>query len=102
MTFSENITTNFVDPTLPAPPRVPGLPLLGNALDFLYRPMEFFLDCYHKYGPIFRISAANQKFVVMAGLEANRFFSQDKDEIFSSEPLFGEFARQMGSVNSLV
>jgi cytochrome P450 len=64
--------------------------------------MEFFLECYHKYGPIFRISAANQRFVVMAGLEANRFFSQDKEEIFSSEPLFGEFARQMGSANSLV
>jgi len=38
----------------------------------------------------------------MAGLEANRFFSQDKDEIFSSEPLFGEFAGQMGSKNFMV
>ncbi|MBK9924269.1 MAG: cytochrome P450 [Anaerolineales bacterium] len=87
---------------LPPPPLVPGLPLLGSALDFLNRPMEFFLDCYHKYGPIFRITAANQKYVVIAGLEANRFFSQDKDEIFSSEPLFGEFAQQMGSANFMV
>jgi cytochrome P450 len=101
MTLLENIT-NSIDPTLPAPPRVPGLPLLGNALDFLYRPMEFFLESYHKYGPIFRISAADQKFVVMAGLEANRFFSHAGDEIFSSEPVFGEFAGHMGSVNSLV
>lgn len=102
MTISETIQTTKINQQLPAPPHVPGLPILGNALDFLYRPMEFFLECYHKYGPIFRITAANQKFVVMAGLEANRFFSQDKDEIFSSEPLFGEFAAQMGSANFMV
>lgn len=102
MTISETIQTTKINQQLPAPPHVPGLPILGNALDFLYRPMEFFLECYHKYGPIFHITAANQKFVVMAGLEANRFFSQDKDEIFSSEPLFGEFAAQMGSSNFMV
>jgi len=102
MTVSETINNKPINPALPAPPRVPGLPILGNALDFLNRPMEFFLDCYHKYGPIFHITAVNQKFVVMAGLEANRFFSQDKDEIFSSEPLFGEFAGQMGSKNFMV
>lgn len=100
MTILENITN--VDPTLPVPPRVPGLPLIGSALDFLYRPIEFFIESYNKYGPIFRIHAANQTFVIMAGLEANRFFSQAPDELFSSEPLFGEFARQMGSINSLV
>ncbi len=102
MTVSEHLQAKLIDPGLPGPPHVPGLPLLGSALDFLNRPMEFFLECYHKYGPIFHISAANQRFVIMAGLEANRFFSQDKDEIFSSEPLFGEFARQMGSPHSLV
>ncbi len=87
---------------LPSPRRVPGMPILGNALDFLSRPMEFFLDCYHKYGPVFHISAANQQYVIMAGLEANQFMAQDRDEFFSSEPLFGEFARQMGSANFLV
>ncbi|MFZ6029214.1 MAG: cytochrome P450 [Chloroflexota bacterium] len=89
-------------PHLGPPPRVPGLPILGNALDFLYRPIEFFLDCYQQYGPIFRIAAANQRYVVLAGLEANRFLAQDNGELLSSEPLFGEFARQMGSANFLV
>ena len=87
---------------LPAPPKVAGLPLIGNALDFLNRPIEFFLESYQKYGPVFHISAANQKYVVMAGLEANQFMAQDQDEVFSSEPLFGEFAQQMGSANFLV
>src|SRR5574342_655727 len=102
MTISETLQNNPLNPALPAPPRVPGMPLLGNAMDFLNRPLEFFLDCYHMYGPIFRIQVAHQKFVVMAGLEANRFMAQDMDEIFSSQRLFGEFARQMGSTNFLV
>jgi len=102
MTSFADADTEIYEPNLPAAPRVPGLPLLGNVFDFLYRPMEFFLDNYQKYGPIFQIKAANQRYVIMAGLEANRFFSRDKDEIFSSEPLFGEFALQMGSANFLV
>ncbi|MBI3170820.1 MAG: cytochrome P450 [Chloroflexi bacterium] len=100
MTITESTSARPHNRNLP--PRVPGLPLLGNALDFLNRPIEFFLESYHKYGPIFRITAANQKFIVMGGLEANRFFSQDKDELFSSEPLFGEFAVQMGSRNVMI
>jgi len=102
MTSPALLEAALADASLPPPPPVPGWPVVGNALDFLNRPMEFFLDCYHSYGPVFHISAANQRFVVMAGLEANRFFAQDKDEIFSSEPLFGEFAHQMGSANFLV
>ncbi len=101
MTTTES-TSSLRNNKLNLPPRVPGLPILGSALDFLNRPMEFFLESYHKYGPIFRIAAANQKFVVMGGLEANRFFSQDKDEVFSSEPLFGEFGKQMNSRNFMV
>ena len=50
MTITESINN-----LNPAPPRVAGLPVLGNALDFLNRPMEFFVESYHKYGPIFRI-----------------------------------------------
>jgi cytochrome P450 len=88
--------------TLPPPPQVSGLPFIGSALDFLNRPIEFFLESYQKYGPVFQISVANQKYVVMAGLEANQFMAQDQDEVFSSEPLFGEFAQQMGSANFLV
>jgi cytochrome P450 len=84
------------------PPRVPGLPVLGSAYDFLYRPIEFFLEAYHQYGPIFRIQALNQRFVVMGGLEANRFLAKEGEEHFSSEPLFGEFGREMGAEYFLV
>ena len=91
-----------ISKTLPPPPKESGLPILGNVLDFLNRPVEFFLEMYHKHGPIFHIQAANQKFVVMAGLEANQFMARSGEEYLSSEPLFGEFAHQMGSANFLV
>lgn len=87
---------------LPLPPAVPGWPWLGNTLEFLNRPMEFFLECYQKYGPIFHVRTVAQSYTVLAGLEANRLLAQDKDELFASDVLFGEFARQMGSANFMV
>lgn len=95
-TFPENIAS------FPLPPQVPGLPLLGSTMQFLNRPIEFFLECYEKYGPVFRISAGNQKYVVLAGLEANQFMAQERDEYLTSEKVFGKFAGQMGSENFLI
>ncbi|MCB9109621.1 MAG: cytochrome P450 [Anaerolineales bacterium] len=97
MTITESINN-----LNPAPPRVAGLPVLGNALDFLNRPMEFFVESYHKYGPIFRIQVLNQKFVILGGLEANRFLAKAPDEMFSSKPLFGGFAEEMNAPSSIV
>jgi cytochrome P450 len=102
MTVSETINNNPLNPALPIPPLVSGLPVLGNALDFLNRPMEFFVESYHKYGPIFRIQVANQSYVVLGGLEANRFLAQAPDYMFSSEPLFGDFAKEMDAPSSPV
>lgn len=64
--------------------------------------MEFFLECYQKYGPVFHVRTIGQDYTVLAGLEANRLLAQDKDGLFASEVLFGEFARQMGSHNFMV
>ena len=38
----------------------------------------------------------------MAGLDANRFLAKEGEGHFTSKPLFGEFAEQMGSPNFLV
>lgn len=58
---------------LPEIPKVPGLPLLGNTLDMARDPAKFFLDCYRKHGPVFRVSVAGHKYVVIAGAEAANF-----------------------------
>ena len=56
------------------PPLVPGLPLLGNGLDLLGDPALFLVKNYLRFGPIFRVNAAQHRFVVVAGPEANIFF----------------------------
>lgn len=54
-------------------PTVAGLPLLGNTLGMARDPAQFFLACYRKYGPVFRVSVAGNRYVVIAGAEAANF-----------------------------
>jgi cytochrome P450 len=91
------VTWSSGDAGAPLPPLVPGLPVLGNALSLQNAPLTFLVDCYHQYGPIFRLKALNRAFTVMAGHEANQFLARAGDEHFSSELLFGGFAEEMGT-----
>src|SRR5258708_16808851 len=54
-------------------PVAPGLPFIGNAIDLLQRPLEFFVQSYHDLGPIFRATGPGRDYVIMAGPEANPF-----------------------------
>jgi cytochrome P450/CRP-like cAMP-binding protein len=56
------------------PPLVPGLPLLGNALDLMGDPAPFLVKNYLRFGPVFRVNAAHHRLLVIAGPEANVFF----------------------------
>ena len=42
----------------PRPPGPPGLPLLGNLLDFGRDPLGFLTDCARRYGDVVRYRAA--------------------------------------------
>lgn len=79
-----------------APPSVPGLPLLGNALPMMGDVQQFFVDTYHRMGPVFRVRALNQTFVIMAGAAANRFLLDRGEEVFTSEESFGGLNREFG------
>lgn len=78
-------------------PLVPGPPLLGSGLKMLNDPLGYLVACYEQFGPIFRLRAPGRELTVMAGLEANLFLARAGDEYFSSESLFGGFAREMGT-----
>jgi cytochrome P450/CRP-like cAMP-binding protein len=56
------------------PPLVPGLPLLGNALDLMGDPAPFLVKNYQRFGPVYRVNAAHHRLLVVAGPEANQFF----------------------------
>ncbi|WP_433616178.1 cytochrome P450 [Dactylosporangium sp. CA-139114] len=78
------------------PPAVPGVPVLGNALAMMGDVQRFFVNAYRDVGPVFRVRALNQAFVIMAGAAANRFLLERGEAVFSSEESFGGLNREFG------
>ena len=66
-----------------APPRLPGMPFLGNMLSFRKDPVELFRQGYEQHGPVFSVSIANKPGVVLIGPEYSRFFLEETDNLFS-------------------
>lgn len=63
--------------------------------------VPFLVEQYQRFGPIFRIRALNQEFVVMAGPEANTFVTQEGADTFSSRDLWYNYGREFGAENHL-
>ncbi len=84
-------------------PLVRGVPLFGNALDMARGPAKFFVDCYRKYGPVFRIRVLGQTYTVIAGHEAANFMSsrEGKDSLRSKEFWQG-LVEEYGATKTLV
>ena len=72
---------------LKSPPRVRGIPLVGNVLAMAKDPAQFFVDCYRKYGPVYRVQVFNNTYTVLAGAEAASFMGtrQGRDSLRSKE-----------------
>lgn len=87
---------------LPAPPLAPGLPVLGNALAMQQDLVAFLVRQYQRLGPVFRVRAFNQEFVVMAGPEANAFVTQAGADKFRSRELWHEFGREFGAAEHML
>ena len=69
------------------PPRVRGIPLIGNVLEMAKDPAKFFFDCYRRYGPVFRVKVLNNTYTVLAGAEAANFMGtrEGRDSLRSKE-----------------
>lgn len=78
-----------------APPQMPGLPILGSALEMMRDPLAFFVRGYHDLGSVYRVHAANRDLYVLAGCRANQFMTQRGDALLHSYELFGDFAREL-------
>ncbi|MEQ1439410.1 cytochrome P450 [Fontimonas sp. SYSU GA230001] len=77
-------------------PRVPGLPFIGNLVGMAKDPAAYFVECYRKYGPVFRLEILGNKYVVIAGIEAANFLgTREGKECLRSkefwEGLVGEY-----------
>jgi sterol 14-demethylase len=79
------------------PPALPGLPLLGNLLEYRRDHVEVFWRAYKALGPIFSIRLGPQRAAVIIGPENHRFFFSQVDKILSLPevyrfviPMFGK------------
>jgi CRP-like cAMP-binding protein/cytochrome P450 len=77
-------------------PLVPGLPLLGSALDVLNDPGRALVDAYRTYGPAFRIRVLGTEVVVLAGSEGQQFFQTTGEKHFSRHEFFSAFSAELG------
>ncbi len=74
-------------PTSRQTPQVPGWPLVGAAPAMMKDPARFFLHCYRKYGPVFRLELLGNRYVTIAGPEAANFLNtkEGKESLRSKE-----------------
>lgn len=86
----------------PLPPLVPGLPLVGSALQMAQDILKFFVQVYHEHGPVTRIRVMNDEYVVIAGPEANIFFSREGNDHFRSKEFWEGMDAEMGADHSLI
>lgn len=71
-------------------PIAKGSPLIGSALPLLKNPLAFLKQQYKEHGSIFRVKAANRDMVVLAGLHANQFASEEGKDCLISREFWGE------------
>ena len=83
-------------------PKVPGLPLLGNALSMTGDLNDFFIKLYRRHGPIFRIRVPGRRIVVLAGQEANSFVLRHARTHLRSNREFSEFCRAMETDRAMI
>jgi sterol 14-demethylase len=82
---------------LPIPPQLPGIPLLGNVIDFRRNPVKLLQRGYETFGLIFSIRLGPMRAAVILGPENNNFFFKETDKILSMSevykifiPIFGD------------
>jgi len=84
-------------------PMVPGLPLLGSALDMAKDPARFFVECYRKYGPVFRVRLLGKTYTVIAGVEAANFMgTREGRDALRSREFWEGLLNEYGATEALV
>src|SRR5262249_19577631 len=80
------------------PPLVRGLPLLGSVLDMAKDPARFFVDCYRKHGPVFKVKILGNTYTVIAGIEAANFMgTREGKDCLRSKEFWQGLVQEMGA-----
>jgi sterol 14-demethylase len=80
------------------PPLVPGLPVIGNLLQFAKDRNQFLQQAYQKHGPIFSFKLGRQPAAVLIGPEYHQFFFLQTDKLLNVENAYRNLAALLGPV----
>ena len=87
----------------PEVPAVRGLPVLGSALGLAKDPARFFVRCYRRYGPVYRVNILNRTCTVIAGAEAANFLgTREGRESLRSKEFWQGLVDEFGATRILV
>jgi cytochrome P450/CRP-like cAMP-binding protein len=82
-------------------PLVPGWPIAGSAFELLRDPCEVIVCNYKRFGPVFRARVFGRELTVLAGPEANQFFTRNCDRFFGNRELFRKMSGELGTEHYL-
>lgn len=83
-------------------PHVPGWPIIGCLAGMAKDPAQFFVDCYRKYGPVFRLEILGEKYVTIAGVEAANFLgTREGKECLRSKEFWQGLVEEYGATRIL-
>lgn len=82
----------------PRPPKVPGLPLVGNSLAMFKDPLRFFTNSYRRHGSIYRVNVFGREQCVIAGVDAATFMgTREGKDCLRSKEFFEPLAKEFGA-----
>ncbi|EDQ86357.1 uncharacterized protein MONBRDRAFT_38433 [Monosiga brevicollis MX1] len=82
------IRGNYLRPAK-APPKVPSqVPWLGCIFAFGQSPIEFMIDCYKKYGPVYSFVMFGTEVTYLLGSEASSRFWSTHNDVLNAEDLY--------------
>lgn len=82
----------------PTPPALPGLPLLGNALDFQRDRQTLFKKGYESLGPIFTVHLGPKPAAVLLGPDYHQVFFEQTDKRLNMDKAYGFLRAMFGAV----
>ena len=85
----------------PAIPAARGLPVIGSVFDMAQDMRAFLTESYLELGPVFSVRLLNRRFVVLAGVEANRFLAREGARHFRSLEFWSGLNAWFGAARSV-
>lgn len=84
--------------TLPLPPALPSLPLIGNLIGFLTGRHRMIRKGYDRFGPVFSFKLGPQPVAMLLGPEHQQMFFTETDKSLSMDKPYANLAAIFGKV----